>query len=547
MDSDSKADASISMKTFGPALIVGFIVFSICALAVPSLEAPLNDEWCYAYISRVFAQTGRLTFAGCSAATLGIQILSGALVIKLFGLSFHALRMLIAALTGACATVQYLLMRQVHIPGRNAAFGTLAVMLSPVVFPNSIMFMTDVPGLLLMLLAILLSMMSFAASSRTKMLSLMIASFAVSLCAASIRQFFFLLPISLFGAIAYIRRRDRLMCFAGSVMSVASIVCLVLTLHWYSSQANTAGSAGSVAISLTALSHPLRLSKACVRMALTVAMYLMPITVAFLLPLRRKFKVIAVGLVLGGVIAAIRPLPELGNMVTPYGYTFSGQMFIGDKPVVLGLGLRVLITLITMAGGCCALWVLLRNARLIRKYAMRSEVLFCLCVGPFVTMYALAVATRYPWGIFDRYLIPIISIIAVVLLNVYRRRIPVGSWILAILFLGFEWAAVHDYTAEYSARMQVVEQLLHAGVPQDAITAGMERDQWTQLEEAGAVKYVEPHPHPFPAAPWLFAAPVIRPQYFVTRSALKGFTRINDPVCFGQILPPFRGCVYAVR
>ena len=127
------------------------LVLAAIAIVIPIAESGVNDDWSYSKVALDLAQTGHLRYNGWSAAMLGAQAYWGALVIKLFGFSFLALRLSVAPLAAGCAALLYVLYRRARLPPGLALFGALSIVLSPLFIPNAASFMTDVPALFLLL------------------------------------------------------------------------------------------------------------------------------------------------------------------------------------------------------------------------------------------------------------------------------------------------------------------------------------------------------------------------------------------------------------
>jgi 4-amino-4-deoxy-L-arabinose transferase-like glycosyltransferase len=137
-----------------PALLCAFFLF-LCALATfPVAEIGMTDDWSYVQSARVLAQTGHIVYNGWTTAMLGWQLFLGALFVKLFGPSFTAIRastLLVAVLTAFLIERTF---RRAGLGSRNAAFGTLALVLSPIFLPYAVSFMTEIAGLFCVVLCL---------------------------------------------------------------------------------------------------------------------------------------------------------------------------------------------------------------------------------------------------------------------------------------------------------------------------------------------------------------------------------------------------------
>ncbi|MEI9981306.1 MAG: glycosyltransferase family 39 protein [Edaphobacter sp.] len=109
---------------------------------------PTSDDLSYARTAQLFADTGHFIYNGWATAMLGWQIVWGALFIKLFGFSFLVLRASTILLAIASAVLLHRILLRFGIEPRNAAFGTLIVILCPQFLAETVSFMTDIPGVL---------------------------------------------------------------------------------------------------------------------------------------------------------------------------------------------------------------------------------------------------------------------------------------------------------------------------------------------------------------------------------------------------------------
>jgi hypothetical protein len=112
--------------------------------AAPFGAYPLNDDWVYTHIAKVFAATGQMRMDVPAAASTVGQSLIAAPVIIVFGFSFFALRVLTMAFAAVCmwALDRMLVMAGLSLPMRLASLLLLA--LNPIFFYCSSTFMTEV-------------------------------------------------------------------------------------------------------------------------------------------------------------------------------------------------------------------------------------------------------------------------------------------------------------------------------------------------------------------------------------------------------------------
>ncbi len=134
----------------------GFIctlIFGACFWAAwPVAGMGFVDDWSYIKSAQVFAQTGHFVYNGWATAMLGWQILWGCLFIHLFGFSFTAARLSIFVIAVISLLLFHAVQLRFGISARNAVIGTLALGLSPLFMPLAASFMSDIPGVFVILL-----------------------------------------------------------------------------------------------------------------------------------------------------------------------------------------------------------------------------------------------------------------------------------------------------------------------------------------------------------------------------------------------------------
>jgi Dolichyl-phosphate-mannose-protein mannosyltransferase len=111
----------------------------------PLQDAPFVDDWTYAWSVERLLQTGELRILDWSVSLNPVHVLWGALFCIPFGFSFTVLRLStwVASLLGLVGF--YLLLRELGARRRDTLLGVALVCFYPVYFILSFSFMTDVP------------------------------------------------------------------------------------------------------------------------------------------------------------------------------------------------------------------------------------------------------------------------------------------------------------------------------------------------------------------------------------------------------------------
>src|SRR5260370_38377478 len=113
-----------------------------------------QDDWSYIRTALEFARTGHFIFNGWATAMLGWMIPWGALFLKIFGFSFTAARLSMLPLAMATIYFFHATLARFGIGPGNSAFGALTLGFSPVFFPMAASYLSDIPGLLVIVLCL---------------------------------------------------------------------------------------------------------------------------------------------------------------------------------------------------------------------------------------------------------------------------------------------------------------------------------------------------------------------------------------------------------
>ena len=159
----------------------------------------------------------------------------------------------------------------------------------------------------------------------------------------------------------------------------------------------------------------------------------------------------------------------------------------------------------------------------------------------------------------DRYLLPLPPFLVIPLLWHYQQRIqqrvpPVG-WVVLGVLAAYGVATTHDYLAAGRARLGAASALVANGVPRTWITAGLEYDGWTQIEQTGHITddriELPPGVYRPPISPdyWFWkSTPSIEPRCFVIYSPHPSLIDSPfPPVRYTAWLPPFRRQVFTQK
>jgi hypothetical protein len=486
------------------------LTLAFCTLATyPFVEMAQCDDFAYVLSAKTLAETGHIVYYGWASAMLGWQLALGALFIKLFGFSFtttYASMLLIAL-----ATTFFLQRTFVHLGLReaNASFATLTLVLSPLFIPLSFSFMSDISGLFAIVLCLYFCLRAIESPIRSHATAWLITAIVSNAILGTARQTGWLGLLVIVPSTCWLLRRRRLPLFLLAGIWSLCVVFVFASLHWFSRQMySTVESFEPVHLDRD---HLFNATTLAVCVILEAAFFLAPILIAFILPFvrynKRLMYVALAGVIVFCTYFLIRPdsywagvilapaLNSPGNYLTARGILELPD--IGLRPAVLQPTARVVITVICYFSAFAFFAVLFtRNSGLVRppeaqlsKISLREMLLL---LGPFAIAYCVFLSFRVFSGfVFDRYLLPLFVVFAVIAVRFYQERVsprlPGIAYAALVLFAAFAVAATHDMFAANRARLAATEQFRKAGLPRTDFYGGFPYDGWTQIEARGYV------------------------------------------------------------
>jgi hypothetical protein len=446
----------------------------LVAFANPIGDFPITDDWAYAGTVRELLATGRLRFSDWAAMNLISHIGWGALFGALFGPSHTVLRFstLVLALGAACAVF-----RLCRLAGASRAVGLLGTavsVLNPIFFFVSFSYMTDVTYAAMQLIAIVMVF------GRRRLVR--VVGWAVAVASLLCRQTGLAIPAAWGGAI--VRRRLSIRNLALAGLALSGFVLVQTAYQYWLSVAGLMPTNYGLQIRTSVAhiaTHPLATLTEASRRGLMAVFY----TGLFALPLGVCFGVSA----LGGLNAQRRTLAVLGFLCLTlllWRIMVDRHWMFGEIGGTIGLGWGIgteengvpltsrfaqLLTL-PMAGGTILLAPIGLYAAIAVYRAPEDRV-----TGLLVLLAAvLFVAPLFGEFYFDRYLIPLIPCVAVVLAAAFRGLKPGAPAIAvgaacAVVMTFFSVAITHDFLAWKRAQDAAYAHALRLA-PADRVDAG---------------------------------------------------------------------------
>jgi hypothetical protein len=567
-----------------PAILCALLL-AICTLAsYPFAEMGGNDDFAYVRSAKALAETGHLAYFGWSSAMLGWQLALGALFIKLFGAAFTATRVSILLVALATAILLQRTFLRLGLRETNASFATLTLILSPLFIPLSFSFMSDIPGLFAIVLSLYLCLRAIESRLPSHAAAWLLAAAVSSAILGTARQTGWLGLFVIVPAAFYLMRHRRLPI---ALLACAWFLCVGFTfacLYWFSKQMYTTAE-GTGGMTLTP-DHLFDVGLAALRVPLEIAFFLSPVLIAFALAFLKQ-RTRAVYLSLAGAVlfcaylclrshsywvgVILAPATSgIGNYVTPLGILELPE--IGNRPLVLNFAVRTVISVVSYFAAFAFVALLITRITRTRHHTkvrntppaqLSWQQLFVL-LAPFTLSYCAFLVIRVVAGVmFDRYLLPLLMVLAVVALRFYQEevspRLPLTSFAVLFLFAAFGVAGTHDMFAMDRARLAAIDQLRSAGIPRTAFYGGFAYDGWTQIDIQGyidtggihtpdGIRQLPLSRSKFKPCGYLFAKYylAIRAQYVLSydNSTCSPPKESFAPVPYHLWLPPFSGAIY---
>ena len=498
-----------TVKNYLPAIACALTPL-LCYIAIRAhAEIGINDDWCYLKTAQVLAQTGHLTYNGWGGAMLGWHAYLAVLLVKLFGFSFTVVR--ITTVIEAMA-IAFLLQRtclRAGVNSWNATLATTTFVLSPLCLPPDFTFMDDLPGALCVVVCLYMCLRAEQAKSERSTIAWISLAALVNALGGTARQIAWLGVLVMVPCTLWLLRRNRRALVIGCLSCIAASGFMMATMHWQAGQSYViTDSLIPRGINLESLRE---LGRVGVRAAGQLMLLALPVLLMFVGILRpwnrRVATVFAAGLLCFAVTAiALFRARALGIWLAPFmGDYMTDSAFeklnaIVAQGVHLAIARKSLSLLLTGAVvlGLLGLLTCLCAGAFERPTAPQATTSIswqnlAMIVGPFSASYVVVLALlqlRYG-GLFDRYLLPLLPILLLLLTRCYQQRVkanlPVWCGLLIVFFGAFSVVATHDDFALYRGYVTAINKIRSAGVPATAILGPWEFEAWTELGKVGYV------------------------------------------------------------
>jgi hypothetical protein len=509
-------------------------------------------------------------------------MLMGAILIKIPGFSYNILILIGITSATLVAATMYILARSSGCSQIPASMATACLTLNPIFLANAPSFMSDIPSLLLLLVALLALIRSVDIDEdRVRLNSAgLLISVVLAFIAGANRQINWVAYLGTLSALGILAPGLRRLVAGAALLLLAGAVPLEL---WFQRQPCTFPMHLSAGLS-HAIERPLFFLLSTYKMANMQGLIMLPVAISAMCPAywrSRPFRLAAVALLLPTLLPVDTPfsiwqsrysLPGCGQYFTSSGVLVAGIDFTVDgissdpRPEVLpGTVTRVMVVAGVIGLACATLCV----ARRLRRFRQCGARAIDTSRVPAVALAASSVAqlvAMVPWlghGLyFDRYLLPLLPGPLILLAASRNERkcravaglgwLMVGAmWVLALCFL-------HDYMSYNRASALLLRSLLTRGIPAVEIDGGFELNAETQLRQEGRINHPSLKNPPYrPEAKGRFIRAI--PDRFPSIDARYRLTSESNPnpvevwpepiskVNYSTVLPPRHRAVYAYR
>ena len=548
------------------------LIFSVSWLiSWPVAEMGFNDDWSYIKSAQVFAQTGRVVYNGWATAMLGWQLVWGALFVRLLGFTFTAVKLSTLPIAMCTLVVFHAVQRRFGISHRNALLGALTLGLSPMFLPLASSFMTDVPGLFVVLVCLYFCQRAVSASTDRAAIGWLISAAASNLLGGTARQIAWLGVLVMVPATGWFLRRRRGVLLSSALLWAGSFVVILGCVRWFGRQPYAVPEHifETKSFHIVDASEPVFL---IVGEILCLLLLVFPVLIAWLPEWRKSSlpDLLMIGYILliwGGYQLFTKwALPWIGNIIL---WEFDNQRdatgLWNFHDFAIPFAARFAVSLLVEITALLVIAIIRarRRAGATTSFVQEHRDAFWLIV-PFTMSYILLIVPRALHAdLLDRYVLGLMPFAIVILTLLYQdyvsQNLPRICAVTIAIYGLLAIAGTHDWFAWQRARIEAISEVRAAGVPRTEIQGGFEYDGWTQVENGGHINQplleyppgsFDPHsqvPQVAEECSMAFAmyTPLVQPRYSVVFGPKWCLNQTDfPPVAFRAWIPPFRRSIY---
>jgi len=488
-----------------PALLCSLAVLFCELISHPFANTGICDDGPYVLMANTLATTGHVVYNGWANPMIGWQLYIGAAFIRLFGLSFTAVRMSTLLISLLLVFFLQRCFVRAGITENNASMATLTLVLSPLYLMMSVVYMTDIFGLFATVICLYGCLR--ALQSTTPNATIFWLCFAVTTNAifGTARQIAWLGILVMLPSTLWLLRAQRRVLIAGSAATLAGATFIFACLQWlkhqpYSIPEHLVPETFPISGTLWTATH----------FSLELPLLLLPILFLFFLRLRTHGlrSVFAISIVIFGYLfLCFHPsrfqshflLEPTANDWICASTTFLFTQLLGVAPVLLPIWLRILLTIASL-GAAFSLVVSLIDSKPTPAAAASALKLpwnqIGVLVAPFILAYSLLLIPRATgFSLSDRYFLPLAVVALLCLARYFQDTVqpqfpPITALLVALMAL-YGVIFTHNAFAFYRARVALADELHAAGIADTSVDSGWEYNLNVELQHASHIN--DPH------------------------------------------------------
>ena len=238
--------------------------------------------------------------------------------------------------------------RRAGLNAWNAALATLLFVLSPLYLPWAYTFMTDISGVLSMVLCLYMCLRAVEAQSENSAIAWIALAALVNALGGTARQVAWLGVLVMVPCTLWLLRKNRRVLLAGSIAWIAGVAIVAAAVHWFARQPYCIPQPIPHRITLDLLKN---LARAFLGVAGIVLLYSMPVLLFFAAPLRtwKRWAVAAASILLVFPLHWLKvdkwPVNAVYNLFTSRIYDSLSTVAASRSHLAAAQhGLRVLVT-----------------------------------------------------------------------------------------------------------------------------------------------------------------------------------------------------------
>jgi 4-amino-4-deoxy-L-arabinose transferase-like glycosyltransferase len=529
--------------------LVAVVLLASLAIAWPFAEGGYVDDFSYVHIAKVLADTGRFAYNGWPTAMLGFQVWWAAAWVWLFGFSYTIVRLSTLPFTFGAVAIAYLLARRATLSPIDSLFVGLSLALTPLFFKLVPTFMSDLPSLCFLLASLYSFVRAIEATDRCgarpyRSVGWLVAGTALGIMGGTIRQNVWLAPPVGAAFLIWARGTGRATRIIAVGCGFIGAACLVVGTAWFNDQPYAIPSRISLHVGLMPPLKSLMMLgwKISIQLVHPLMFCLPPLLAARAGSARRARLFWGGSLIVAAALLLTRHPMMRGD--TAFGFGSWGGLGQVESVTRRLIGNAILLVRATpvVAAFVVAVLEVRRSGTAAVSAAVRLPPAIAVPLAYLVPYTAVAtMAAQTTGGVFERYAIPHIPIMACWFLFVTRRALagyghgrevdqttPRSRWGWGAVVVGavIAVADLHDCFAVTRARLSAIDHLQRQGVARERIMAGIAIDGWEQIERAGFINdrrirkpadaYRPSIPDGYPDFPTRGSLSSLVPEYIVT-------------------------------